>query len=656
MQKSIRNIGIFAHVDAGKTSITENMLFLSGKTKFLGNVDDGNTHSDFLAIEKQRGISVRSSLTSFEWQDTKINLVDTPGHVDFSADVERVLQVIDAAILVISAVEGVQSHTESIWTALTKREVPTLFFINKIDRIGADVERVIQEITKELTPNNLLLQTVLNEGLDNADIEVLFEENKINESIIEKIANHSDEVLELFLAEEKIEFVLLEKSLIKETQLANIHPVFLGSAKNQIGVKNLLDACINYLPKPLSDNEDSETDQPAGLIYSIHHDPKYGKIAFTRLYAGKIENRAVIENISQNIEEKITGIYSSFSNSFENIGQAFQGDIVGITGLTDSQIGDLVGGENKNIPDYVKIHQSLLTVEVKANEDKDYPKLAAALQELSVEDPAMEFEWDREERHLFIKIMGLIQIEVIEQILLQRFGINTKFEDPAVIYKETPSAKGIGFEAYTMPKPCWAVVQFLIEPGERGSGVQYEAKVRTSDIHQKYQNEVERTIGLALKQGIKGWEVTDLKITLNGGEDHNVHSRPGNFILATPMGIMNGLQGIGTDFLEPLISFKINAAESLLGKITSSIIQMRGTFDSPEIQNDKIIISGVLPVATSLDFPVKLASMSGGMAKINTTFHGYQKCDAALCKERPFIGISPLDRSKYILKARKALS
>jgi len=652
MIQSIRNIGIFAHVDAGKTSITENMLFLSGKTKFLGSVDDGNTHSDFLAIEKERGISVRSSLTSFEWKDTKINLVDTPGHVDFSADVERVLQVIDAAILVISAVEGVQSHTESIWTALAKRKIPCLFFINKIDRIGADVERVIQEITKELTASNLLLQTVLNEGSDNADIELLFEENKISESIIEKIAEHNDEVLELFLAEEKIEFALLEESLKKETQSANIYPVFLGSAKNQIGVKNLLDACVNYLPEPLSDNE---ADHPSGLVYSIHHDPKHGKIAFARLYAGKIENRAVVENISQNTEEKITGIYSSFSNSFENIGQASQGDIVGITGLTDTQIGDLIGDENKNIPAYIKIHQSLLTVEVKAKEDKDYPKLAAALQELSVEDPALEFEWDREERHLFIKIMGLIQIEVIEQILLQRFGINANFEDPAVIYKETPSNKGIGFESYTMPKPCWAVVQFLIEPGERGSGVQYQSKVRTSDIHQKYQNEVERTIGLALKQGIKGWEVTDLKITLIGGEDHNMHSRPGNFILATPMGIMNGLQDIGTDFLEPLISFKINASESLLGKITSSIIQMRGTFESPEINNDKIIISGILPVATSLDFPVKLASMSGGMAKINTTFHGYQKCDSALCKERPFIGISPLDRSKYILKARKAL-
>ncbi len=652
MHKEIRNIGIFAHVDAGKTSITENMLFLAGKTKFIGSVDDGNTHSDFLEIEKQRGISVRSSLTSFVWKDVKINLVDTPGHVDFSADVERVLQVIDSAVLVISAVEGVQSHTESIWTALKKRNLPTIFFINKIDRIGADVERVINEISKELTTDIVPLQSAINEGNDQANIDFVFSDNQIAETTVENIANHSDEVLELFLAEEEIEFSFLDNVLKDKIQDASLHPILIGSAKNQIGIDFLLNTLIKYLPKPKFD----ETQQSlSALIYGIHHDPKHGKIAFTRLYAGSIENRSIVKNINQNIEEKATGIYSSFSSKFENIGQVSAGDIVGICGLTDSQIGDILGSQNKNIPPYIKIHQSLLTVEVKAEQEKDYPKLGAALQELSVEDPALEFDWDREERHLFIKIMGLIQIEVIEQILLQRFGIKALFEDPAVIYKETPSGKGIGFESYTMPKPCWAVVQFLIEPGERGSGVQYESKVRTSDIHQKYQNEVERTIGLALKQGIKGWEVTDLKITLIGGEDHNMHSRPGNFILATPMGIMNGLQDIGTDFLEPLISFRINAQESLLGKITSSIIQMRGTFESPEIMNDKITISGVLPVATSLNFPVQLASMSGGMAKINTAFYGYQKCDSALCKERPFIGISPLDRSKYILKARKAL-
>jgi len=261
----------------------------------------------------------------------------------------------------------------------------------------------------------------------------------------------------------------------------------------------------------------------------------------------------------------------------------------------------------------------------------------------------------REDKELHVKIMGWIQIEVIEKILETRFGIKANFQDPTVIYKETPTKKGEGFVRYWMPKPCWAIMKFLIEPGERGSGVIYESKISVDDVHQKYQNEVERTIPSALKQGIKGWEVTDIKITLTEGEDHPVHSNPGDFVVATPMGIMNGLTNSGTTLLEPLISFKISAPESLLGAITSDITQMRGTFNSPEMENDKFILTGILPVATSLDFPVRLSSRSGGKAKIRTEFYGYQECADELGTVREYKGISPLDTAKWILKARKAL-
>ncbi len=281
--------------------------------------------------------------------------------------------------------------------------------------------------------------------------------------------------------------------------------------------------------------------------------------------------------------------------------------------------------------------------------------MAEALQILEKEDPALEFEWYREDKELQLKVMGAIQVEVLEQIILQRFGISVQFEDPTVIYKETPITSGYGIGHYTMPKPCWAIVKFLIEPAPRGSGVSYKSLVRTSDIHQKYQNEVERSIPKALQQGIKGWEVTDLKITLVEGEDHQMHSRPGNFVLATPMGIMNALNDIGTQFLEPILWFKITANDELLGKLTSEIIQMRGQFDSPTIVDNKMTLTGTVPLATSLDFPVRLSSLSGGKAKLLTRFHSYQVCEDALAQTRPYKGISPLDRSKYILKMRKAL-
>ena len=246
-------------------------------------------------------------------------------------------------------------------------------------------------------------------------------------------------------------------------------------------------------------------------------------------------------------------------------------------------------------------------------------------------------------------------MQILEHILLNRFNIETTFEEPTVIYRETPTQKGEGYVRYWMPKPCWAIMRFLIEPGERNSGVQYSSIVSVDKIHQKYQNEVERTIKSALKQGIKGWEVTDLKITLIDGEDHEVHSHPGDFVVATPMGIMDGLTNTGTTFLEPILSFKISAAEELLGNITSDIQQMRGRFDSPTFDNGKFFLTGFLPLATSIDYPVKLSSRSGGKAKIVTTLHGYEPCSEELGVIRSYKGISPLDTAKYILKARKAI-
>ena len=651
MQQNIRNIGILAHVDAGKTSITENLLYLSGQTKKLGSVDDGTAQTDFLDVERERGISVRSSNTTFKYKGVNINLIDTPGHVDFSADVERVLRVLDCAVLVISAVEGVQAHTETLWNALLNLKTPTIIFINKIDRAGADVELVVKEIKKELTEKLAILYDVSNEASNDADIVSVWNNENKSEQIIEAIANSDEKILEKYLEEQEISFSELEKALINAIYQCNLYPVLLGSAKNSIGVKELLDAIINYLPGANAD----ESKPLSALVYRITHDKTMGQIAHVKVYNGSIKNRESIKNVSQDFEEKVTQVRKLISNKFEDIGEVKAGNIAGICGLQNARVGDVLGEFTENLPNDISLRTPLLTVQVKAENEKDYVALAEALQELSKEDPSLDFEWLREDKELHVKIMGWIQIEVLEKILENRFGINAKFDDPTVIYKETPSKKGEGFVRYWMPKPCWAIMKFLIEPAERGSGVVYKSKISVDDVHQKYQNEVERTIPNALKQGIKGWEVTDLKITLIEGEDHQVHSNPGDFIVATPMGIMDGLTNTGTTLLEPLISFKISATEDLLGAITSDITQMRGTFESPEMGNGKFILCGILPVATSLDFPVRLSSRSGGKAKISTKFYGYQECTDELGQTREYKGISPLDTSKWILKARKAI-
>ncbi len=651
MQPLFRNIAIMAHADAGKTTITGQFLFLGGQTPQPGNVDQGTAQTDFLPVEKERGISVQSAHTSFEWKNIRINLIDTPGHVDFSADVERAMRVPDAVILVISAVEGVQAHTESLWAALRERHIPVLLFINKIDRVGADTEAVIAAIVKELKVSPLCLQETSGEGSNDVSLNSLWNSEYRNKDLVEHVAASNEFLLNQYLEGHEPLFTALDAQLTRLIQSCEVYPLLFGSAKMGLGIEELLDAVVKYFPAPGG----TPGEPLSALVFGIGHDKIMGKIAYVRLFNGSISNREVIFNATRQVEEKVTQVRRIFPGKYEDIGKVEAGDIAGISGLGSAQVGDLLGVAHEDIPKEVKLRTPLLTVQVKALDKKDYPALAAAIQELAAEDPALEFEWLREESELHVKIMGWIQMEVLERILADRFFIAARFENPTVIYQETPSTANEGFVRYWMPKPCWAIMKFRIEPGERGSGVVYQSIVSVNDVQQKYQNEVERSIAGALKQGIKGWEVTDLRITLIEGEDHPVHSRSGDFAVATPMGIMDGLVNTGTTLLEPMIRFQIKAPEELLGVITSDITRLRGSFESPDIENRRFVLKGILPLATSLDFPVKLSSRSGGKARISTHFSGYRECTDEQGVIRPYKGISPLDTAKYILKARRAL-
>ena len=423
-----------------------------------------------------------------------------------------------------------------------------------------------------------------------------------------------------------------------------------GVAKNTIGVEYLLDAIVRYLPSPNGDVE-----KPlSGVVFKIEYDKKLGKVAAIRLFDGKIETRDPVYNTTRGLEEKAIQIKKIYVQKYEDKHDLFAGDIAAICGFTRAQVGDVLGAAD-TVPEPLSLGAPLLTVRAVPEKDEDYSALAAALLELSDEDPLLDLQWLRDERELHIKIMGWIQIEVLEAVLRDRFEIGAKFDNPTIIYKETPSKKGLGAERYWMPKPCWAVITFLLEPGPCGSGVTYESKVSVDKIASKYQHEIERTISAALQQGIKGWEVTDLKITLVEGEDHTVHSRSGDFIVATPMAIMNGLMETGTTFLEPILDFKISAPEDLFGTITSDLTRRRATFSSPVFDRGKFIMTGKIPAATSLDYPIQLSSRTGGKGKISSILSGYEACLPEQAVETPYRGISPLDRAKYILQARTAL-
>lgn len=650
---NIRNIGVLAHVDAGKTTLTEQMLFLSGAINNIGSVDKGTSHTDFLDIERQRGISVQSAHTTFYWKGTKINLIDTPGHTDFTAEVERILPALDGAILVISAAEGVQAHTLSLWNTLKSRNIPCLIYVNKIDRIGVDIDAIINELITELGINPVLMQNTINTAEQDANIHPIWKDGSDAErlSMLEPLAEEDESLLEAFIDEKAPEFDNIDKTLIKLTQSGKAQPLFFGCAKNSIGIKEILDGIIKYLPSPKGDNNNPF----AGVIYKIIHDPILGRAAHIRIFEGILSIRDEIYNSRLDKYEKVNLVRKANGNSWVDVKELHAGDIGVITGLNESIIGDVLGKEPKKY-NIIPISMPLFTTQIKNREEKDYAALAKALQILCSEDPRLDFEWLREEREFHIKIMGWMQIEILIHIIKTRFNIDVEFDDPAVIYKETPSEIGEGYEEYTMPKPCWAVVRFRIEPGKRGSGVIYKSEVSTDKIKQKYQNEIERTINTALKQGIKGWEVTDIKITLIGDEDHEIHSRPGNFILATPIAIMNGLNNIGTTLLEPIVEMTIKAPDEMLGKIANDLTLMRGSFANPEIENGKFTLQAFVPLATSMDYAIKLTSRSGGKARLSTHFHGYQSVEDNLGKKCKYRGINPLDRSKYILWKRKAIT
>ncbi len=650
----IRNIGILAHVDAGKTTLSEQILYAGGALRSAGSVDSGTATTDGLNVERERGISVRTALASLEWNGTTVNLVDTPGHVDFSAEVERCLQTLDGAVLVISAVEGIQAQTEVLWEALRSLAIPTVIFVNKIDRTGADPGRVLTEIRRLAPPVTVSLQEVIDSGSGNPSLRTTWPddpENSLAPPLFEALAETNETLLERFLDDDSPSCLELEQHLKTAAKRGQVIPVFFGAALDGVGIRELLDGLIRYIPAAGSKEESALS----GLVFKIDHDPSLGRLSYVRIFEGRLRNRNLVPNTTRSTEEKVTRIRRVRGGKIEETDSCGPGDLVLLSGLYASRAGDILGCEEA-IPRPVKLLEPLYRIRVIPADPGRFPDLMEALTVLTEEDPFLDFRFDRQRQELHIRIVGLMQTQILSSLLESRFGLDVSFEQPATIYRETPRKTARGYVEYTLPKPCWAVMTFLIEPGERGSGVSYISQVSTDDIHMKYQREVERTISVALEQGLSGWQVTDLKITLMEGTDHEIHSRPGDFIIATPMGIMDGLAQAGTDLLEPVLAFAISAPEEVGSRILGDLVQMRAEFDSPSISGGTFRVEGRIPAATSMDYPVLLGTRSGGRARMATRFHGYRKCPEDMRAETPRRGVHPLDRSKYILAARKALS
>lgn len=645
----VKNIGILAHVDAGKTTLTEQLLYLAGEVRSAGRVDEGTAVTDWLGIERSRGISVKSSSAVLHVGKEKINLIDTPGHVDFIGEVERCLSILDGVILVLSAAEGIQAQTEVLWNTLREMKIPTILFINKIDRMGCDVEGLLRELRERFSDRILCFCTAEGMGTRSCRVSLCSEEDGEFFDELQLISVETDPKAQEQFEQGTLGYPQALDAFLRQVRQGDAFPLYLGAANLGVGCGQLLAAVSAMFP-----SGSGREGEPSGVVYKVEHDAVMGKACYVRMFSGELKNRDSVLFQGRETPEKISQIRMVTGRKALDTGRVASGDIAAVYGLSQGRVGDVFGRP----PAFAKsrLAQPLFRVQAVPGKAEELSRLHRALEELSEEDPLLGLEWVNEEQELNLKITGMIQLEVLSALLQERYGLSAEFSAPTVIYKETPSRAEYGFEAYTMPKPCWAVMKFWIEPGPRGSGLVYRSEVSENDILRRYQNHIETSVPETLKQGLYGWEVTDLKVTLVEGEYHIFHTHPLDFFVATPMAVMDGLQRCGTTLLEPVLRMRISAGEEILGKVIGDLLEMRGEFDSPVIRGDQFTLEAAVPVATSMEFPVRLGILSSGKAVISSRFEGYFPCPLELGATAKRRGVNPLDRSKWILQARGALS
>jgi ribosomal protection tetracycline resistance protein len=635
---SIRNIGIFAHVDAGKTTLTEQLLLLAGSIRQAGSVDKGTAHTDDLPVERRRGISVRASCVALTWKGVRIHLIDTPGHTDFSAEIERSLWALDAAVLAVDACRGVQPQTETLFAAFRNQGLPCLVFINKSDRPEADPEKVLRQLKRRLKAPFVSLwdDEALTEYVCGADDGML-------EKYVSGLGPDREEVLESFSA--------LSCS-------GQAHAVLYGSALKGTGVEALLDAMVRFLPAPAA-----VSGHLCAVAFAACQDRLMGRGLWVRVFGGRLENRMPLDVLRGTdpvtgekvwAQHKISQIRDA---SGQDTGVLNAGEVGTVYGLGDLTIG-YVFGDEALLPRQIRpgtLKAPLITVQVLPQRKEDMQALREACRTLSLEDPLLQARYEKATGELRMQVMGKIQLEILKETLETRFGLGAVFGEPRVIYKETIASRATGFVAYTMPKPCWAVLQFDICPAPRGSGVSYTSMVPARDILPRYQHQVEQALPKALSQGRLGWEVTDVSVTLVGGNHHLIHTHPLDFIVATPMGIQDGLKRGGSVLLEPILEMRFVMPPECIGRVMSDVQLMRGEVTQTESDEDAVTLTALVPVASSMDYPETFASLTGGRGSMSASLHSYRDCPLALGAECPRRGVDPLDSAKYILAARSAL-
>lgn len=651
---NIVNIGIVAHVDAGKTTLTERILFETKVISKIGRVDHGNTQTDSLALEKRRGITIKASVVSFFVQDLKVNLIDTPGHADFIAEVERSFSVLDGAILVISAVEGIQAQTKFLMAILKQLRIPTIIFINKIDRAGAQSETLIKQIKAKLTPAVIALNRP--EQLGDKDAFIVAnrfsaaQDQPFWEACIDLLTQHDDHLLEAYLDQGHVTETQLRHALTSQIKAARLYPIFFGAAMTGVGVPELLAAVGGFFP---CHNDTGDTPLSA-VVFKIEREASGEKIAYVRLFSGRIQVRAEVTvgrksygNVISTQSHKVKKLHGFRMGKSVQCAEVAAGEFCKIWGLPDVKIGDVIGAWSEQIKDLHFVAPQM-EARIEAQPPEKNHDLYHALTELAEEDPLINVSRDAFHHEIYLRIFGEVQKEVLTEMLQEQYGLTVHFAETRVVCIEKPIGTGQAFEMMDDGEnPFVATVGFRVEPGPPGSGITYSYEVQLGSLPHPLHRAIEETVRETLKQGLYGWEVHDLAVILTHSGYSSVATTASDFRLLVPLVLMAALVEAGTAVYEPLNEFDLSGPLHAVSQAMFKLTIAKATFDRPILASDSFQLTGTLPAATTEAFKREVYAFAGGEGLFITRAAGYRQIEPPF-PTRKRADCNPLNRKEYL--------
>ncbi len=668
----IRNIGIMAHIDAGKTTTTERILYYTGKTHRLGEVDEGSATMDWMEQERERGITITSAATTCYWKDNQINIIDTPGHVDFTAEVERSLRVLDGAVALFCSVGGVEPQSETVWRQADKYQVPRIAFVNKMDRVGADFENALWMMRTRLAANAVAIQLPLGSGDTFTGIvdlisltawtfhqntygatyeefpipkSMLEDAKKKREILLESLSDYDDRLLEKFLNEQEIQQEEIMAALRKAVLDVKIIPVLCGASFKNVGVQKLLDAIVDYLPSPLDLADIKGTEPDTGkqlkrkasdqeplttLAFKIMSDPYVGKLTYLRVYSGVLKSGVYVLNANTGEKERVGRILEMHANKREELDEAYTGDICACVGLKRTSTGHTLCDPNHPIIlEKMTFPEPVISVAIEPKTKADQDKLFEALQKLSDEDPTFKVRSDEETGQTIISGMGELHLEILVDRMTREFSVKASVGKPQVAYKETvtQAAEAEGkFIRQTGGRGQYGHVKLHIEPLSPGSGFIFENKIIGGAIPREYIPAVEKGIKDALENGVvAGYPLIDLKAMLLDGSYHEVDSSEIAFKIAGSMALQEAVKRAKPKILEPVMEVEVVVPEEYLGDVIGDLNARRGRILGILPRVDAQVIAARVPLSDMFGYATKIRSISQGRAIFTMQFHSYEE-------------------------------